>query len=1128
MKFKMQTLGLLLAIPSFSAGMAFGQATNSADVTGTVTDTTGAVVPGVKVAINDIDKGIERDITTNGAGAYDSGPITANDHYTITFSREGFKTLQRGPMVLEVGQVGLNAELTIGQATQQVVVNENAPLLQTTSAELSTTIATDTLQNLPQSGNPDWQSFTLLLPGTSGNNSTGGQSNPGMGGLAANGSMPFSTAMLDGSSISSPMSDNVINTPIFDAIGEVKISDSNFSAQYGTGGIIFNQISKGGSNTWHGLAYDYLENDSLNAASYGFGFGKVPFLRLNNFGWQASGPVIKNKVFFLIDWEHRIQHSGGGVNQTTLPTNAMRTGDFTGLPTIYDPTTQTVDPVTGQVTRTSFAAEYGQGNKIPTAMIDSVAKNIQAFFPSEPATTFTTNNFKYGNPAGITTEQKWFGRFDANPTDNNHVYGSAAYNYPTTFKPVSIVYPLNATITDVENMSGELSDIHTFSANTINEARSGWMGEYDLLQSPTIGKGFPQKLGLQYAKTDIMPTINITNYGPGNGFSLGPNSPSKANYRENVFNESDVVTMIRGRHTLHFGGELDLFRADSTQWGNLNSANLGFAGVYTQAGNTKATAIGGDPYADFLLGYVNTWSAGVTPTYYGRLKDPAFFVQDDWKVSPRLTVNLGLRWEGRTGWSDSSKNMRSFDPTILNPVTNTKGAMWYASTHTNGRTQLQQNQWNNWLPRVGFAYQFNNRTTVNSGFGMYTFPWNVDNYASCCLGNAIALSGNENDATGGAAPVAFLKGTGNENPQGAKGASINSRFVSSPTAPEAYNGQNVSYMVYDNPIPILYNWNVTIQRQLTGNMMAQAGYVGSRGTRLLYNTDFNQIPASELGPNDATSRPYPQYQAISGITPKATSVYHALQLVAARRFGNGLSFNANYTWSHMTDAQDSSGWGSQQGTTVWQNAYNLRANWGPANFDVRQMFKAYGSYDLPFGHGRKYLNNNRALDEAIGGWTMSLAFVGQGGHPFTPVMSSATNSFENTGAGSFKWFPNQVGNPKTSGQSGTINQWFNDAASSTTDSNAFGAYHTPDPGTLGNMHRNSVYGPGLHVINGSIHKTFPIFERVSFDLSADATNLINHPSFALPDVNVGPNHHAQITSVTEGGRVVELIGKLRF
>jgi hypothetical protein len=1103
----------LLLVLGSAAG--WGQATNSADVTGSVTDPSGAVVPGVTISIKDVDKGTVRTLTSNGAGLYDSGPIVANDNYTITFSREGFQSLQRGPMLLQVGQIGLNVQLAVGTTTQQIVVNTEAPLLQTTSAELGATLSTDSLATLPVTGNPDWQSFIELLPGTSLNN-TAAQGSTGMGPMAANGSMPFSTAMLDGSAISSPMSDNVINTPIFEAIGEVKMSDSNFSAQYGTGGIIYNQISKGGSNTWHGEGYDYFENSALNGASYGFGLGKVPALKLNNFGWQASGPVIKNKIFFLIDWEHRIQHSAGSVSTTTLPTEAQKTGDFTGVAnTIYDPTTQVVNG--SNVVRQSFASEYGNGNKIPSTMLDPVAKAIQAVYPSNPQTTFKTNNYTYLLPSSPTTEQKWFGRFDADITPNNRLTGSSAYNFPTTFKPVSLVYPLNATVVDVENMSGQLSDVHTFSSRTINEARSGWMGEYDLLKSVTIGEGWPAKIGLQYAKTDIMPTINITNYGPGSGFSLGPNSPSKANYRENIFNESDVITMIRGRHSLHFGGEIDLYRADSTQWGNLNSANLGFTGVYTQEANAGALAIGGDPYADFLLGYANSWSAGVTPTYYGRQKLPAFFVQDDWKFTPKLTMNLGLRWEGRTGWTDPSNNMRSFDTTITNPATNAPGGMWYGSTHTNGRTRLQQNQFNNWLPRVGVAWQLSSKTEVNAGFGIYTFPWNVDNYASCCLGDSIALTGNENDSTGGIQPVAFLKGTGNENPQGAKGSSVNTLYLNSPTAPQAYNGQNVSYMQYNQPIPKLYNWNLTAQRQLTNSMVASVGYVGAHGTDLLYNNDINQIPVSQLGPNDAAFRPYPEYQAISGFNTQATSVYHALQATIGRNMANGLTLNANYTWSHMTDDQDSSGWGTEEGTSVFQNSYDLRSNWGPANFDVRQMFKAYGTYDLPFGRGRKFVNNNAALDEAIGGWTMSLTFIGQGGHPFTPVMASPSNSFENTGASDFKWYPNQVGNIKASGQSGTISQWFNPAA-----------FATPTSGTLGNNHRNDVYGPGLHVINGSLHKTFRIYERVSFDLAANAANLINHPSFANPDLNIGTGHHGQITAVSEPGRVVELVGHVRF
>ncbi len=1107
MDIRKQSLGLFLALWTC---MGFGQATNSADVTGTVTDSTGAVIPGVTVTVKDLDKGLEHVVTSNDAGLYDSGPVVPEDRYTIVFTKEGFGSLQRGPMTLRVGLTGMNVLLAVGTTTQQVVVNESAPLLETTTAEISATLPTDTLQTLPQTGTPDWQSFLVLMPGTSGVPQNGNSaSNPGMGGVSANGSMPFSTAMLDGANISSPMSNNVINTPIFDIIGEVKMSDSSFSAQYGTGGIIYNQISKGGSNTIHGLVYDYLRNTDLNAASYGFGSGRIPPIHYNDYGFQVSGPIIKNKVFALFDFDKTFNHGSSALTFISVPTAAMQTGDFTGFNTIYDPTTQVVNPATGIVTRQSFASEYGNGNKIPASMIDSVAKNIQKIFPSPtPGLNGIVNNYDYIAPSQPRLT-KWFGRFDADVSHNNRVTGSSAYNYTITpgFGPVA---PVNVTNNDVENMSGQLSDVHTFSAHAINEARAGWMGEYDLIDPATRGTGWPKKLGLLFSKNDIFPNMTI------NGF-YGLGSGVHANYKENVFDLSDVFTLIEGRHTLHFGGEFIAFRADSTAWGNIVSAGLGFTGVYTAGSNDKTsplTSTTGSPYADFLLGYAQNWSALYSPEYGGRLKDPAAFVQDDYKITPKLTVNLGLRWDGRTGWSDSTLNERSFDPTVTNPATNALGAEWYAVTHANGRSQLQANKLNGWWPRVGVAYQLGTKMTVRSGFGMYTFPWNVDNYASCCLGNSRSSSGNEADSTGNIAPVVILSSDGNTNYQGAKGAAINSLFVAAPTTPQAYNGQAVSYMQYNQSLPLLYSWNLTVQRQLTGSMMAEVAYVGSSSSNLIYNTDLNQVPASLLGPNDASSRPYPEYQAISGFNTQGQSFYSGLQAQFERRFSNGLMFNFNYTWSHMTDNQDSSGWGSKEGTTVWQNAYVPSANHGAANFDIRQMFKAYGIYELPFGTGRRFLNNSKVLDEAIGGWTLSATWLGQGGNPFTPYILT-NNSYASSGASGFQWYPNQVAaNPKSG--AGTIAHWFNSSA------------YTSTPGTLGNMHRNSIYGPGVHVMNASIRKTFQIWERVAFDFSANATNVLNHPSFGQPDPIIGGTHSAAITTTTQGGRNIELIGKLRF
>jgi hypothetical protein len=301
---KPRRLGRFLSFFAYIAclysGIAWGQNTNSADVTGTVTDPSGAVVPGVTVTIHDVDKNTEKTVVANESGVYDSGPLVPTDRYTLRFEKPGFAVTQHGPMALSLGVTGLNVQMTLGQATQQVVVQEAAaPLLETTTAEISSTVSQETLKDLPQTGGiPDWQSFLTFLPGTRGNGTN--NASPGMGGVSVNGSMPFTNTLLDGASTSSPMSNNVINTPIFDSVAEVKMSDSLFSAQTGSGGVLYNQISKGGTNTFHGMGYDYFKNTALNAAPFGFNgvAGVNAPIKFNDFGGNVGGPVIKNKIFF--------------------------------------------------------------------------------------------------------------------------------------------------------------------------------------------------------------------------------------------------------------------------------------------------------------------------------------------------------------------------------------------------------------------------------------------------------------------------------------------------------------------------------------------------------------------------------------------------------------------------------------------------------------------------------------------------------------------------------------------------------------------------------------------------------------------------------------------------------------
>src|SRR5436190_5827346 len=307
------TLGRVLAfcacIVAIYPATTWAQATNSADVTGSVTDPSGAVVPDVSVTVRDLDKNVERAFVTNASGVYDTGPLVPTDRYLIIFKKDGFATLQRGPLTLSAGVTGLNVQLSVAQSTQQVLIEAAAPLLETTTAEIYQAVPQETLKALPQTGGiPDWQSFLEFLPGTRGNGTN--NNNPGMGGVSVNGSMPFSNALLDGASTSSPMSNNVINTPIFDSVAEVKMSDSLFSAQYGTGGILYNQISKGGTNQFHGMGYDYFKNTALNATPFGFNgvAGVKRPIHFNDFGGNIGGPVIKNRVFFFFAAERVISH----------------------------------------------------------------------------------------------------------------------------------------------------------------------------------------------------------------------------------------------------------------------------------------------------------------------------------------------------------------------------------------------------------------------------------------------------------------------------------------------------------------------------------------------------------------------------------------------------------------------------------------------------------------------------------------------------------------------------------------------------------------------------------------------------------------------------------------------------
>jgi hypothetical protein len=812
-------------------------------------------------------------------------------------------------------------------------------------------------------------------------------------------------------------------------------------------------------------------------------------------------------------------------------------------------------------------------------MIDAVAQKIQGYFPkANTAGNITSgiaeNNYTYNTPSE-NPYIKYFGRLDWDVTPSNRItISETESDNPATY--LGPICPINCQNGDVSRDNAQISDVWSFGSHLTNEARMGFTDQLNFFIPQSVGQGWPAKLGLQFAVADVAPQFTI------NGFDTNIQPGTNAVYKEFVLDPSDVVTMIRGRHVIHFGGEFLINRADSTAWGNLTAAKLTYAGTYTSQGGGNTSTYDGLSYADFLLGQTQQWSANNSPEYSGRIKTPQFFAQDDWKFKPNLTINAGLRYEIMTGWSDTHGNLTAFDPAVSNfnvssspingipagaPVT---GGMWYGFSAANGRTTLQAPKYDIVMPRAGFSWQVKPNTVLRGGIGVYTSTWSEDTYGSG-LGNAFGANDSLNDTstTNGICPVVNLSATLNTpNTQvpgcggvGFNQSTIQQAYVTAPTTPWAKNGQNVSYNQYHTPVPTNYQYSLTVEREFATNFVATVGYVGNHGTH--QNTsgiDINQVPEAKLGQGRSTS-PYPIFGTITGSTNNAVTNYNSLQAVLTKRMTSGLYFTTNYTWSHFLSDMDSSGWGSRGGWQNYQNSYYIHKNYSNSNFDIRQMFKGMAVYQLPFGKNKMFLNNNLILDEAFGGWEVSGTWVAQTGNPIS--VTTGSNNTSGNLSGSNTQFGILLGDIKKPWQSynltchqytgptykyHSLNSWFNDnveagasdcknADGSVTHyaADAIGSQAWENPSDFinhfGTFRRNKIYGPDLTNVNFSIGKSFDILpdRGVRFQFRAEATNILNHPSFGQPGNNaVSTNAPEQITTVTIGGRTWEMVGRISF
>jgi hypothetical protein len=1095
------------------------QNANAGDIRGVVTDPTGAVIPGAIVTVLDKDKGVTTTYTTDGSGLFDTGPIVT-DSYQVTIAKEGFISFVRSQITLQVGIISVNAQLKPGATATSVVVTDDVPLIQTESGEQSTTLEAKVMAKLPNS-TPDWQNFVKLIPGATAT-STSGTTNTGQA-FSVNGNLPYNAVLADGASSALSHSGNA-DVSTFETVQEVQINTSAFSAQYGTGGVIFNQISKGGSKQFHGALYEYAQNDFMNARSYYQ--TTTPYKRFHNFGGSIGGPIFlpsalggRNRLFIYFNYDQQISLSAT-TGYSTVPTDAVRAGNFAGMAPVYDPSTTSLVTVSG---KTYIKRNQFLNNQVP---VSAAASKILALFPranysgsnssTSPTTGITANNYYY-NLRGTQPFKRFFGRFDYDISPTNRLTGSVTERDNPAHYVGAPGCPITCVMGDVSSYNSQLTDVWNISSRTINEVRLGYTNQMNFFIQDTQDKGVGTSLGLPYLKYDIIPTLNITSY-TGIGQPLSPFI-----YKEHNFDPSDVVTMIRGKHVLHFGGEYMIFQDNSTIYGNINGSTLGFTGVYTQCTYCQTSVGGGlastgNAWADLFTESIQSWSAQVTPEFGGRQKAPQMFIQDDWKLSPNLTVNLGLRYQIMEGWSDTKGNQRTFDPLVTNSTTGTLGGMWYATTKVHGRSQLQNNVYDTFLPRVGFAYQYRPGFVIRGGYGLYAYLWSLDTYGGD-EGTAFGFKGSLADTTNGVTPVGKLSGTNPQFP-----------YIGPTTDSGAYNGQGVNFTNQQTPVTKIHQYNLTVEQQIGTNMKASIAFVGSRSVHLNFARDINQVPAAYLSVSDQQFRPYPQFTTINGSTFNADANYNSLQATLQKRLTRGFSFDASYVWSKFLDEFDSSAWGSRNGTTSYQSSYDVGANYGPSNFDVRNAFKGDAIYVLPFGRGQRFLSNNYLLDEALGGWQLSTTYVLQSGNPFTiTVPTTLAQSY----AGSGNLYPNWASNPTLANQ--TRDHWFNTTYigqnGAKVGSDTVAAYAIPQNGAFGNFHRNNVYGPGMVSFNTSLGKTFNLYkEQYKFELRADATNVLNHPVFANPNGSVSNGNFGKITGTNlfVGGRAIQLVGRFSF
>ena len=1104
---------------------------------GTIHDDSGAVVPNAVITARNLATNSRASAKTDGTGKYILLQL-APGTYDVEIEASGFKKYIQSGVVLELQQQALlNATLSVGQVTDSVTVQADASQLETTTSSVGDVVNNRAILNLPLNTRNVF-SLIYLTPGVAGG--IGNDYNSLS--YSVNGARGSSMeTMVDGATGGFPTVNGYFGIGVFpsvDAISEFKMMDSNYSAEFGRSlGNVVNLIYKSGTNQWHGSAYEFLRNSALDANTFFSNARGVPLssFKRSQFGGVLNGPIRKDKTFFLFSLEDLRQHAYQSTT-LTVPTLLQRSGDFSQTFAangqqirIFDPFSTRPNPAGGYI-RDAFP-----NNMIPVNKINPVAANLLKYFPlPNTAGTPGTNAQNYYNTGShLNNINSWDIRIDHNITTRQRIFGRYSDRFsddvPASLFPKEIGIA-EGVIEQKNYMRNAVADYtYTLSPSTVLSARVGFSRALYLYQNG--GLGFQaSSLGLPKAldTAGYLPIFPLVTTG---GYSTLGNQDNRRNAFM-TYTALASITKVSGPHTIKAGWEGRIIRVNNHEYRD-TSGNYSFGAGFTQGPNpSAASSTAGNGFASLLLGtgsgdLIQNFKDVAAQSFYH-----AFYVQDDWRATRRLTLNLGLRYDLDTPRRDRYDRMNYFDPSIPSPLAgpagmpNLRGGLVFVGVNGAGPYQYNWDK-NNFAPRIGFAYQINDKTVVRGGWG------NVFGSSPQAAQGTVGPYGFrlQNTWVGSLDGITPYDTLSNPFPQG---------FRTPPGSADGLltgAGGPIQGDLRDTVTPYTMQWNLNLQRALPGDVSLQVGYVGNRGLQLQRNTesglDLNQVNPIYLSLgshlNDLVAnpfyglvnsgvlaaaqvsraqllRPYPQFTSVIPLFSNgSSSTYHGLQVRFNKRFGHGLQFEGSYVWSKVLDN------GSNH-----QDSYNILADRAVTSYDITHRFVIGYIYELPFGRGRHFgAHAPTAVNWVLGGWQFNGITTLQSG---VPLSISANNV---SGLGNPTERANNNGQPAAlSGDiHARLNRYFDTSV-----------FSQPAPFTLGNVapYLSDLRTEYTNNTDLSLFKEFFATEKVRVQFRAEFLNAFNRVQFGGPNTSVTSTSFGVISSQANSPRQLQFGLKIIF